>query len=70
MAGLSRLGVGLDSVLGSEELRGGGLDGDQESGEEEEEDGMDTTSAQDYTDITEVCQFPRYSLLSTLCDSR
>ena len=57
MAGLSRLGVGLDSVLGRDEL--GGLEKEQES-EEEEEDGMDTAPAQDYADITEVYEVSKH----------
>ncbi len=50
MAGLSRLGVGLGSVLEDVELAGGMEDSDDDG----EGGGMETTIAQDFADITEV----------------
>lgn len=51
VAGLSRLGMGLGSVI-SEELAGANEEGDSEL--ESEEDSNKADNAEDYADITEV----------------
>ena len=53
MAGLSRLGVGLGSVLSSEDLVGGVEGNDDDN--DDHGDGIYTAPAEDFADITEVC---------------
>lgn len=62
MAGLSRLGVGLGSVI-NEELEG--VVSEEEETEEEEED-IKTLTAEDFTDIAEVSSDGWLNLSSAL----